>query len=103
MSRSSFPAPAGESPDEPASVERLVDSIGPAWIGERYRVLGLLGRGGMAAVYRVMDGERELALKQLKLPDSTRQRASIEALFEQEFRTLAQLDHPRVIRVYDYG
>ncbi|HKP55854.1 MAG TPA: serine/threonine-protein kinase, partial [Polyangiales bacterium] len=77
----------------------------PERIGERYLVRALLGRGGMGAVYRVSDGEAgpELALKQLQLDKAGGKRAAVEALFEQEFSVLAQLDHPRVIRVYDYG
>jgi hypothetical protein len=67
-------------------------------------VLASLGRGGMAQVYRVLDEVRgqELALKQLRPPaDSKRQ--AVTALFEAEFHMLAQLSHPRVIEVYDYG
>jgi hypothetical protein len=116
MRPSSVPAPSAASSDASAVVaarsERQSEALAseeprdagiPARIGERYHVQALLGRGGMAAVYRVVDGEREVALKQLQLPDNARNRAAIERLFEQEFRTLAELDHPRVIRVYDYG
>jgi eukaryotic-like serine/threonine-protein kinase len=75
-------------------------------IGGRYRVLEQLGRGGMAVVYRVRDegSGGELALKQLvarseaPVPDR-----NAVWLFEREFHTLAQLDHPHVIAVYDYG
>jgi hypothetical protein len=102
MRPSSVPAPNAASVAG-LKVEKPSASAIPERIGERYRVQGLLGRGGMAAVYRVVDGEREVALKQLQLPEQARNREAIERLFEQEFRTLAQLDHPRVIRVYDYG
>jgi hypothetical protein len=75
----------------------------PPRIGS-YRVLGEIGRGGMARVYRVVDegSGRELALKQLRVAKDERQRSSA-ALFEREFHTLVQLAHPRVIEVYDYG
>ena len=67
-------------------------------IGGRYRVLEELGRGGTAVVYRVHDvgAGRELALKQLMVEQAA-------ALFEREYYALAQLAHPRVIAVYDYG
>ncbi|HKP58403.1 MAG TPA: serine/threonine-protein kinase, partial [Polyangiales bacterium] len=73
----------------------------PATIG-RYRVHELLGRGGMAVVYRVSEpaSGRVLALKQLRLGE---QHAELAALFEREFHMLAQLSHPNVIEVYDYG
>jgi eukaryotic-like serine/threonine-protein kinase len=71
----------------------------------RYRVLGQLGRGGMARVYRVQDitTQRDVALKQLIVPlDEVRRRTTI-AMFEREYHTLAQLAHPRVVEVYDCG
>ncbi len=74
-------------------------------IGDRYEPLELLGRGGMACVYRVREraSGRELALKQLVLGQGTAERSTAEPLFEREFHTLAQLRHPHVIAVYDYG
>jgi AraC-like DNA-binding protein len=74
-------------------------------IANRYEVHELLGRGGMASVYRVTDVAtgRQAALKQLLVPDEVEQRAGYAALFEREFHTLAELCHPRVIAVYDYG
>ena len=74
-------------------------------IGDRYQIEERLGRGGMACVYRVTDcmNLRSLALKQLTLPDDAAHRRELAALFEREYHTLAQLSHPRVIEVYDYG
>jgi hypothetical protein len=74
-------------------------------IGGRYRVVEQLGRGGMAVVYRVHDAGSgaELALKQLLVPESGARAAQAVSLFEREFYILAQLAHPRVIAVYDYG
>ena len=58
----------------------------------------------MARVYRVADTVvgRELALKQLTPRDDGRH-AALVSQFEAEFNALAQLSHPRVIEVYDYG
>jgi hypothetical protein len=77
----------------------------PARIGACYHVLGQLGRGGMAVVYRVRDSARnvELALKQLTIPASSPQFAEVSSLFEREYYTLAELSHPSVIEVYDFG
>ncbi|HKP57487.1 MAG TPA: hypothetical protein VJV78_12235, partial [Polyangiales bacterium] len=76
----------------------------PERIGQHYRVLELLGRGGSAVVYRVCDlgDQREYALKQLLLSGAERDRAR-SAQFEREFYLLAQLSHPSVIEVYDFG
>jgi tetratricopeptide (TPR) repeat protein len=77
----------------------------PSRIAQRYRVVKALGRGGMACVYHVSDevSGRDLALKQLVLPSAPEKRKAVSELFEAEFHTLAQLSHPRVIEVYDYG
>ena len=73
--------------------------------GERvgaYRVVSLLGRGGMGEVYRAAraDGqfEHEIALKLLR-------QDSIEhlGLFVSERRILARLEHPGIARLYDAG
>jgi hypothetical protein len=71
----------------------------------RYEIHELLGRGGMACVYRAVDLSlgKEVALKQLVIEDGAREQATIAALFEREFHALSQLRHPHVIAVYDYG
>jgi hypothetical protein len=74
-----------------------------ARVAGRFSVLDLLGRGGMGEVYRVRDEVtgRELALKRLRRDRGGLTRSL--ALFEREFHTLAQLAHPCIISVYDYG
>jgi hypothetical protein len=71
----------------------------PDLVGGRYRIERLLGRGGMGAVYQVLDEGtgRALALKRMQGP------ARFVGLFEREFRTLAALRHPRIVRVLEYG
>jgi hypothetical protein len=95
---------SGESVANPARAEPAA-SVLPERIGERYRVLSELGRGGMAVVYRVVDtiDSRELALKQLTLPTGERFFREQAAAFEREYHTLVQLSHPRIIEVYDFG
>jgi hypothetical protein len=86
-------------PDQPDSNPAIASQI-----GDRYTLHELLGRGGMASVYRASDlaTGREVALKQLTVADA-RESASVATLFEREFRTLKQLQHPHVISVYDFG
>jgi hypothetical protein len=73
--------------------------------GGRYRVEQLLGRGGMAEVYRVYDTstQRQLALKRLLQRDDSAFTTHVVQLFEREFQTLSQLVHPRIIEAYDYS
>jgi len=72
-------------------------------VAGRYRIQGEIAKGGMGMVYRAFDESRgvEVALKQL-LPDSA-QTPRLVALFEREYQTLANLSHPRIIRVYEFG
>jgi hypothetical protein len=73
-------------------------------IGGRFIALDVLGRGGMAEVYRVRDevSGRELALKRLR-KERVRSGGQALALFQREYQTLAQLSHPCIIQVFDYG
>ncbi len=74
-------------------------------IGGRYQVQTLLGKGGMAVVYQVLDTttKKKLALKQLTSPQESNKRIEIAELFEHEYHVLSEMAHPRVIEVYDFG
>jgi hypothetical protein len=69
----------------------------------RYQLRGLLGSGGNATVHEVFDSVRgaTLAMKRLSI-DAARGRTSA-LLFRREYRTLRELSHPAIVRVYDYG
>jgi tetratricopeptide (TPR) repeat protein len=93
-------------PAKPYDLRMSDDGTSPsddAGAGERYRFLELLGQGGMAVVHRVLDQAtgRQVALKRLTVSVHGATRAG--ALFEREYLTLAQLAHPRIVAVYDYG
>ena len=73
----------------------------------RYDVCGLLGRGGMGAVYKVRQPVtgRIAALKILKPADTLLKMVGSEELrrqFEAEAVTMASLDHPNIAAVWDY-
>jgi serine/threonine-protein kinase len=69
----------------------------------RYRIIGLLGRGGMGEVYRADDLRlgQPVALK--LLPEHLRDDSVRLAQFHNEVRTARQVSHPNVCRVYDIG
>lgn len=72
-------------------------------ISDRYRIEGRLGEGGMGVVYlaRQINLDRIVAIKvlrpQLAIDPVARTR------FEREARAAASLDHPGVIKVFDFG
>src|SRR3954462_11942883 len=77
----------------------------PASIGGRYEVVDQLGRGGSATVYHVREisSGRDLALKRLRHDLNAARVPALTKHLEREFYALAQLPHPRVIEVHDYG
>lgn len=71
-------------------------------IAERYQVLGVLGSGGMATVYRCFDQELEedVALKLLK---SEKNDDASQHRFRQEMRICRRLQHPNIVRTFEFG
>lgn len=69
-------------------------------LNERYEIGTLLGEGGMGVVHRAYDRQlkREVAIKFLR--HGLRETMGYE-LFKNEFRILAQINHPYIARVYD--
>jgi tetratricopeptide (TPR) repeat protein len=85
------PDGAGQEPDGPL----------PSLVADRYRVQHRLTKGGMAEILVAIDettGER-VALKRL----FERRGKTAMMLFEREYHTLSSLQHPCIVRVYDYG
>ncbi|MCC6605330.1 MAG: serine/threonine protein kinase [Anaerolineae bacterium] len=74
----------------------------PEKIG-RYEIKQEIGRGGMATVYEAYDPrfERTVALKML--PREFMHEAEFRARFTREARTIATLEHPAIVPVYDFG
>ncbi len=73
---------------------------------DRYRIVGLLGRGGMGRIVRGHDPKlkRDVALKLVEpLAVAPEDLAELRYLFHREARATAQLRHPGIIEVYDYS
>ena len=73
-----------------------------ALIADRYRIIALLGRGGMGEVYRADDLTlgQQVALK--FLPEYTVNEQTLER-FRNEVRIARRISHPNVCRVFDIG
>jgi WD40 repeat protein/serine/threonine protein kinase len=69
----------------------------------RYEIKGELGRGGMATVFKAYDPrfKRDVALK--VLPHEFLHDPTFRMRFEREAETIATLEHPSIVPVYDYG
>lgn len=72
-------------------------------LSERYDILGLIGRGGMGAVYKVRDKElnKTFAIKVLN-SELVTDKNSVKR-FEQEARAARELTGANLVAVYDYG
>ncbi len=78
-------------------------SVPPGTIFGQYRVLGPIGAGGMAAVYRAFQPSlaRDVALK-LMAPHLNAD-PRFQARFRREARVLARLEHPNIVPIFDFG
>ena len=74
-----------------------------AIVAERYRIVALLGRGGMGEVYRAEDLKLSQVLAIKFLPEALSKDASALARFHSEVRVARQVSHPNVCRVFDIG
>ena len=68
-----------------------------------YRLEGLLGQGGMGAVHRAVDERDGRAVALKLLHPSLRARPDFVSRFRREARAAAELDHPNIVRVLDFG
>jgi serine/threonine-protein kinase len=95
-------APGAPPPSASSSVDEGRFLPGTVLAG-RYRVAGLLGRGGMGEVYRATDLTLGQAVALKFLPEATANDDRALARFYNEVRIARQVTHPNVCRVYDVG
>jgi tRNA A-37 threonylcarbamoyl transferase component Bud32 len=88
-------------PSGPKGPDPLIGQI----LGGRFRVTGVIGEGGMGVVYQ---GEQQLGSSVRKVAIKTLHQhlskdPSVLARFHREVGTVAELEHPNTIKVYDFG
>jgi serine/threonine protein kinase/alpha-tubulin suppressor-like RCC1 family protein len=88
------------SQTEPPRPDDAVPHLWPAELDANYTLVGELGRGGMAVVFRARDKElgREVAVKVVRPRFAADEEAV--ARLAREARTVAQLEHPNIVGVY---
>ncbi len=72
-------------------------------VAGRYRIIGLLGRGGMGEVYRATDLTLGQSVALKFLPEHAASDERLLERFHNEVRIARQVSHPNVCRVYDIG
>ncbi|MDO5734913.1 MAG: Stk1 family PASTA domain-containing Ser/Thr kinase, partial [Propionibacteriaceae bacterium] len=72
-------------------------------LGGRYELDQIIGRGGMAEVWRARDTrlERDVAVKRLRIDLASD--PTFQARFRREAQSAAGLNHPNIVAVYDTG
>jgi predicted Ser/Thr protein kinase len=106
------PAPAPAK--TPASKSRLSSSgaggraaearfLPGALLATRYRIVALLGKGGMGEVYRADDLTLDQPVALKFLPEALARDEDALARFHNEVRIARRVSHPNVCRVYDVG
>lgn len=109
-----FPTATSPLPPKPASSSSSRSSTPAEYLSEgrflpgrllasRYRIIALLGKGGMGEVYRADDLTlgQPVALK--FLPDEAARDQSLLERFKNEVKIARRVSHPNVCRVYDVG
>ena len=91
--------PENRTPSDDTLVAGLDDgsTLGP------FRVVGLLGQGGMASVYEVHEPRLNRAVALKVLPPEFLHDETFAHRFEQEARVVARLEHPNIVPIYASG
>ena len=107
------PRPAAQPSPTPSPGQERTPSSGSRASGERfvpgtvlagrYRITGLLGRGGMGEVYRADDLKLDQPVALKFLPHGLDADGERLARFYREVRVARQISHPAVCRMYDVG
>ncbi len=95
------PASSSQSPtSRPSSAGRYVAGT---TLADRYRIVALLGKGGMGEVFRAEDLRLNQTVALKFLPVAMAEDEAARERFHQEVRLAREISHPNVCRVFDIG
>ncbi len=102
-----LPPKSAPQPSRPVLTQTSIPDEGRFVAGTllagRYRIVGLLGKGGMGEVYRATDLALGQAVALKFLPPAAADNPQLLERFHGEVRVARQVSHPNVCRVYDIG
>ena len=105
--RTTTMGPSGEQPDHrprtPGSELFEARFLPGTVLANRYRIVNLLGRGGMGEVYRAMDLVLGQSVALKFLPEAVSQQSDARERLYNEVRAAREITHPQVCRVHDVG
>ncbi len=106
-SHSEDPATAAEPSGSQDLQDRRLSDSNQAWLGKvvdgRYRVLEVIGRGGMGVVYRVEHLRMGKIAAMKVLHRDLAVDPEVVKRFEQEAAAVSKLHHPHTVQVFDFG
>jgi len=98
---------SSETADPGRPIDRRLSDSNQTWLGKvvdgRYRVLDVIGRGGMGVVYRVEHLRMGKMAAMKVLHRDLAQDPEIIARFEREAAAVSRLNHPHTVQVFDFG
>jgi serine/threonine protein kinase len=86
--------PSGFVPPEPKELAEQFPQL---------EIIELLGQGGMGAVYKAQQKQLDRLVALKILPPQAGQAEAFAERFTREARSLAKLNHPRIVSVFDFG
>ena len=96
--------PVARRPSHPEALTRALQrAMSIEMLGERYQLQESIGRGGMATIYRGRDRRTDRVVAVKVLHDVSTTDAKFVARFAREAKAASRLQHPNIVRVYDYG
>src|SRR5436190_2479609 len=99
--------PAAVSSADGGVIDRRLSDSNQAWLGKivdgRYRVLEVIGRGGMGVVYRVEHLRMGKVAAMKVLHRDLAEDADVIHRFEREAAAVSRLHHPHTVQVFDFG
>ncbi len=97
----------GDAPKPTPSADRRLNDSNAAWLGKivdgRYRVIEVIGRGGMGVVYRVEHLRMGKVAAMKVLHRDLASDPDVIARFEREAAAVSKLHHPHTVQVFDFG